>query len=309
MSEKLVTTTQLKRIIYGVITSTPSGSTSYNVKIDGVDYVDDIDFVTSHSLTVSAPFAVKDALVCGNDLFVFSDTACYKYNHKGWELFVNLQNTYDDLFFDTVVYNNLIYVMGKGNKAETINPATKASNKLSSSFMPYDLDIKSAVVYDGKIHIMGSNGTSADRTKHYAYDGTSWQSVSTLPISFVGDNCTLVMNDGIHMFFATYHYLWNGSAWQQLGNTPVVNIDGVVLNYNDEIHLIDGSTSSGVNTHYVLRNNSWTQLSALPCSTKMAVVYEGRIWIFDEDTNSDKIYTFNGTNWEELSYTCYKPRS
>lgn len=307
MAEKLITDSQLRKILYGVATGTPS-SNENNTIVNGIPYTDNLNLVTNRTIQPATPFDVKDVLVNGNNLFIFSDTACYRFTYSGWEKYVDLLNTYDGLFFDTVVYNGLIYIFGKGRLAETIDLNTKAQNRVSSSSLPYDIDIKSAVVYNGKIHVMGSNGNADDRTKHFAYDGSSWQSVSTLPLSFVGDNCTLVMSDGIHLFFSTKHYLWNGSDWSELtGNTSAINIDGVALNYNNEIHILDGSTSA--NEHYVLRNNTWTKLSDLPCATKNAVVYRGKIYMFDLDESSNKIYTYNGTNWSELSYTCYKLRS
>ena len=49
--------------------------------------------------------------------------------------------------------------------------------------LPYTFYYGSVVVYNNEIHILGGSG-SANYTKHYKWNGTTWSEVSTLPYAF-----------------------------------------------------------------------------------------------------------------------------
>ena len=103
-----------------------------------------------------------------------------------------------------------------------------------------------------EIHILGSDNSSY-RTSHYKFNGTSWESVSTLPYSFYGGSA-VVYNDEIHILssddsnYYTTHYKYDGNSWVNVSTLPGETSFGVV--FNNEIH-----GAYGLNHHIVRPDN------------------------------------------------------
>jgi N-acetylneuraminic acid mutarotase len=93
------------------------------------------------------------------------------------------------------------------------------------------------VVYDGDLHILGGSNNA---TMHYKWDGTEWQSVSTLPISFsIGG--AVSYNNKLHIISDTNHYAWNGTEWVVASTMPTSFKYGDVLAL-DKLYVIGCGT-------------------------------------------------------------------
>ena len=146
---------------------------------------------------------------------------------------------------------------------------------VSVSTMPHFID-GSAVVLNDEIHILGGTGsTSSYYTKHYKFNGSSWESVSTLPYKFY-DSAAVVLNNEIHIFGGdgdsahhTNHYKYNGTSWESVSTLPYEFYDGAAVVLNNEIHifgsrLYNGSVYPYARKYYKFNGSSWIDVRALP---------------------------------------------
>ena len=129
--------------------------------------------------------------------------------------------------------------------------------------IPQQLAETSAVVYNGRIHLLGGyNGSSAVNT-HYIYDGTSWTSNGYLLYN-VASSSAVVLNNSIHLIggysgtassrivSSTYCLYNDALGWRSKGNLPSSYCDGTAVVFNKKIYIIGGSDSSGeLKTFYV----------------------------------------------------------
>lgn len=150
-------------------------------------------------------------------------------------------------------------------KKSEIGSELKEFNK-SVSTLPFSFTQGSAVIYNGEIHILGSN-VSADRTKHYKWNGTSWTEVSTLPYSFYG-GAAVVFNNEIHILgsgydslYYKYHYKYDGTSWTSVSTLPYSFYQGSAVVYNNGIHILGGG--GGSTKYYKWDGTSWTSVSTL----------------------------------------------
>ena len=193
------------------------------------------------------------------------------------------------------------------SKSETVS-------SLSMSTLPYEFYNGSAVVYNGEIHIFGSQ-YSDHYTKHYKWDGSSWASVSTLPYNFYSGSA-VVYNNEIHILGGyggcDSHYKWNGSSWSKVSKLPYYFGGGSAVVYNNEIHILGGCYYSGTKTkHYKWNGSSWSEVSTLPydfCAGS-SVVYNNEIHIlggnYYSGSNKDKHYKWAGSSWTSVSTLPY----
>lgn len=141
------------------------------------------------------------------------------------------------------------------------------------STLPFDfVGRNQAVVYDGKIHILG--GYDSPHKNHYAWDGSNWSKVSTLPYSLNGGSA--VVYDGkIHIISGndgrTKHYCWDGVAWKRASVMDLMDVavaGGYAFVYDDAIHVLNGWSNH--NTEHLMWNgdkiDGWKKLSPLPYS-------------------------------------------
>ena len=132
---------------------------------------------------------------------------------------------------------------------------------VSVSTLPYTFYFGSAVVLNGEIHILGSNGGS---TNHYKWDGTSWTSVSTLPYGFY-QGSAVVIDGEIHILGSintgsnTAHYKWNGSSWTSVSTLPYNFYSGSAVVLNNEIHILGGDSS--FKTHYIISTKFYKEVA------------------------------------------------
>lgn len=166
----------------------------------------------------------------------------------------------------------------------------------------------SIVVYDNKIHIMG--GTS-EPTRHISWDGTTWDTVSTLPFSAMSGACTVVYNNEIHILYylsSPYHYKWNGTTWSEASTLPYNVIGACAVVYNNEIHLLGGGTTEFTN-HYKWNGTTWSEVSTLPYEfyTGSVLVYNNQLHLINSSTTNNYIahYVFDNGVWVKLDDTLF----
>lgn len=79
--------------------------------------------------------------------------------------------------------NNEIQLMGGPGSAYS-HYKWNGTSWVSVSTLPYEFYSAKAVVYEGKIHILGTGHVGDYQNAHYVWDGTKWESASTLPYKF-----------------------------------------------------------------------------------------------------------------------------
>ena len=177
---------------------------------------------------------------------------------------------------------------------------------VSVSKLPYNFP-GNAVVYNDEIHIFGGGITG--NTKHYKYNGSSWESVSTLPYSFYKGSA-VVYNGEIHIlgsfYSTTSHYKFDGTSWTSVSTLPYEFYEGAAVVYAQRINILGGSKST--TSHYSCDGSTWSSSSTLPYEFRdgAAVMYKGLIHILGGyNTNH---YKFQGSYWQNVSTLPYEFR-
>jgi hypothetical protein len=139
-------------------------------------------------------------------------------------------------------------------------------------------------------------GGNSGASQHYAWNGTAWSSVASLPVSYsTYVHRAVCLDDIIHLFPAGYadnHLIFDGKSWtKQTAPYNTTNLTPVV--FENKIHLLGclqpGETSSTApwNAHYMIEDSEWVQCADLPYDFKMgrAVEYNKHIRIFGGTTS------------------------
>ena len=175
----------------------------------------------------------------------------------------------------------------------------------SESTLPYDgFEYGGGVVYNGKIHILGSTNALDDH-KHYSWNGSQWVSESTLPYSFFSRNA-VVYNNKIHILGTRgsgqrNHYSWDGTQWAEESTLPYpLSGQGASVVYDGKIHILGGD-SVYTKIHYSWDGSQWVSESTLPYEfyEGSAIVYDGKIYILGGSYSLDWCYSWDGTEWTE----------
>ena len=178
--------------------------------------------------------------------------------------------------------------------------------KLESN-MPISCYLSGCCIYNNQIHILGGDN-SGNGTKHYAWDGTNWQSVSTLPYSTTRYGLA-VYDNKLHLLGGdngyTKHYAWDGTSWQSASTLPYSYQMGACVIYNNKINILGTITnvsSASVKKHYAWDGTSWQSVSTLPYSYADSICFTDSkgLHIIDSenDTNNYRYhYTWNGSLW------------
>lgn len=200
-----------------------------------------------------------------------------------------------------VFYNGAIYIIGSWNsdyrtkmyKYDLYSPSQSWSYV---GTLPYNFVSGCVVVYNDKIHILGSSYTTATATNHYAWDGSSWSNMSTLPTAFYNGDA-IVYNDAIHIIGGKNnsrdHWAWGGSSWSRVSQTPFNFIDGTLITDGYGIILLD-NTSCYKN----YGTSSWAEQSIIvpyDISGGKAAYINGAIEIFGGDGDKKANYQLDGT--------------
>ena len=153
-----------------------------------------------------------------------------------------------------------------------------------------------AVKFNGKLHLLAN-------TAHYAWDGTTWASVSTLPYSISSDTNVVVYDGKIHLLGGgrnssnyTAHYAWDGTTWTSVETLPWTCRGGAPAAYDSKLHLLGGSVSS--KAHYAWDGTTWTSVETLPFyhGNGAGIVHDGRIHLMGGNSSTQH-YAWDGTTW------------
>lgn len=149
--------------------------------------------------------------------------------------------------------------------------------------IPYNFYQGSAVVFQGKVHLLGGVDNP---TKHISWDGTNWTEESTLPYNLILGSA-VVWNNKIHILGSSSalraHYSWDGSSWTQEARVPV-NFYGEnnAVIYDGYIHTISSWWGSYSMHRYVCKydGSAWTTVfNPANNSYSSAVSYDGKIYL------------------------------
>lgn len=162
----------------------------------------------------------------------------------------------------------------------------------------------SAVIYDGKIHILKG-------TVHTAYDGNSRTKISDIPYDCsYGDAVAYhgkihVLGGGANSGARKYHQVWDGTSWEQKNLFPAESFYyGSLVVYNDQIHAFGSENSK---YHYVWNEDTdtWTALDNIPYYfyNGTAVVYNNEVHLIGSKHSYyySYHYKWDGANWTSVS--------
>lgn len=173
-------------------------------------------------------------------------------------------------FFDILSpANNALYIDGiEVNLTNKIANLNKSSVSEWSNPESIGLNGRFTLVeYKSKIHIFGTN-------YHKTFDGTSFETASTLPTGYDPSGAVAVVyQDKIHIFGGGYHnlltdkasslshYTWDPTnGWSDKSDhvkLPYSFYDGGVVVFRDQIHILGGGSGGNRKKHYYYDGKSW----------------------------------------------------
>lgn len=206
-----------------------------------------------------------------------------------------------------VVHNSKIYYLHPATYGSSYTWDGTTFSTISMPF-PYSGSGFSVVNYNNEIHILGGGG-STTQNSHYRWNGTNWESVSTLPYAFV-DGCAVVYNNEIHILggnnSGTNHYKWNGFEWILVSTLPYTFARGAATVVFAADRIVIGGGQSGstyYNNLYMWDGLAWTSIGPLP--TKMAfgslLDYKGELILVSGSLGDIKhcMWSWNGVRWKK----------
>lgn len=310
MAEKLITTTQLKRLLKGITSSSSEPSqagNAYDYTVNGSDIDDDLTLRTAYTRMIQPPCYTRRVCIHNNTIYLMSNTELYKLNIDKWEKICNLPDTFSQEGVSFLSYNNRLYIMGVTSDNTSVHYVLNGTSWDVASTLPYNYDINSAIVFQNKIHIFGSNGTSSNYKKHYSWNGTNWNNEGDLTFSFLSDNSVVLFNNKLHIINGYRHYEYDGSTWTPLATLSEGIMDNTCVVYDNKIHIL-GNNNSLVHNYIDIDGSYHTGLTTLPTSIENALVYNGNLLAFGYLNGfDDKLYVYDKDNdvWNYWKYTYY----
>ena len=132
------------------------------------------------------------------------------------------------------------------------------------SNLPYAFYHGCSVLYDNKIHILGSADSSSS-TKHFKLDvsTSSWTEVSTLPYEFSQGSVYVDTENVLHILGGKNntrkHYKLVDNTWVSVETLPMeVCGSFVTLDTDGNLHVIGGE--EGLFQHWIYKDKTWVQL-------------------------------------------------
>ena len=209
-----------------------------------------------------------------------------------------------------VFYSNQIAVYN--NKIHIITPSTTNSEHYSWDGTSWTAETPppvafmggTALVINDELHILSN-------TNHYKYDGVSWTSVSILPINCSQRACGIYKGK-IYVIDVTSNssapysmYCWDGNSWSCVDTSLTYSPRLIrLIEYNDELHLLGGSTPNDT-THKTWNEvDGWVDLPNLsyPSYQTASVVYNDEIHILGGYPNYLRLHVIIGTTIDKLSW-------
>lgn len=213
---------------------------------------------------------------------------------------------------DTVLYNGEVHLFYQKKHYKWL-----AEGWELVSTIPYNFIGGSAVVFNDKIHLVGS-ASSGDEDYHYSWSpDTGWKLHSNLPAKF-SYGSAVVFNNELHIIGGEYlnsstynHYRLTGTRWDIVGHTPHDVIGSkCVVEHNG--YLYAATQDSDDNKCYLNKFNGvgWVHLGYTEVTTpsdtyRYLTVYQNRLHLFttDNTTINHVVYTgAKGNKGKEVKY-------
>lgn len=210
-----------------------------------------------------------------------------------------------------VVHDNEIHILEGDKTTDARHYKWNGSAWESVSILPYGPDWYGiATEHNGAIHLMGG-GSSETYKAHYKWNGSTWESASTAPYNYQAGGLVSYGNE-LHLLGGgnssstrAYHYKWNGSTWSSASTLPKDTSDRNSFVVHDNAIYYNNYKSL-----YKWSGSSWTTVSSsltVYFSTGCLVDFDGCIYMFSGYSSTQKLYKFNGTDWEEVIPLQYSP--
>ncbi len=176
------------------------------------------------------------------------------------------------------------------------------------STLPFDCYQSAAVVYNGRIHILG--GANNPRI-HYSWDESTdtWHKESDLPYDFINGGAA-VYNGYIHIFGTTgwsnQHYKWGGENWILLTSTPYAfnNLNNAQIFLN-KVCLVSSGYGHYSQFRYIQQwddDTGWTA-ALIPNNNSFgnSCVYKNKIYLLGNSGTAGTEYeTWDGVNFSGM---------
>lgn len=175
--------------------------------------------------------------------------------------------------------------------------------------MPIELSPNgNAIVYNDEIHIIYLQN-------HFKWNGSKWESVSTLPISVKKCAC-IVFNGELHVLGSdsnpyTCHYKWNGSTWTSVSTLPYDTFRGpyTVAILNGYLHIFGSNYSYTSRFVYRFNGSSWSSVGTIPydfLDSNCLVTLNNEVHLFGLGSNVNYHYKWDGSTWTNVSTIPYE---
>lgn len=201
----------------------------------------------------------------------------------------------------------------------------------SVSILPNEFYMGSAVVWYGKIELLGGNPVPDMRLE---WDGSKWTDVSDMPYRFYNGSA-VIYGDEVHIlggaesprdhynyqtFLGSIQIDYDGYGnrivtttpttwkWREYSSLPYDFSLGSAVVYNDEIHILGGEDYEDAHAKWNNNNYQWEEASILPFNffEGAAVVYNDEIHILGGRRNRTAHYKWNEEDgWSEVSTLPY----
>ena len=260
----------------------------------------------SDAQTLPYPLIHGSAVVYNNEIHImgasYTDymTKHYAFNGTSWREVSTLP--YDYMFGSAVVYNDEIHLLG-GMNSTTKHYAFNGTSWREVSTLPYDFHaMYNAVVYNNEIHLIGNGYDGLDGRfqrdlykKHYAFNGTSWREVSTLPYDYI-NVLSIVYNNNIYLISTSaYDYDSNYDGYHSSVSSIVLQDTSTSLGNKIAIYQNPSNTSGSYATNF------FSGISISGENNKFPSGFDD-IFYIDESGNVETAPTYygDGSQWVKL---------
>jgi N-acetylneuraminic acid mutarotase len=220
-----------------------------------------------------------------------------------------------------LAYDGRMWLFGGINSSGSTNTtyySTDGSTWTYVGTLPEARSGHQAVIFNGKMWILGGAIPGITNTTYYSTDGSTWTAGGELPISvrnqgaIVHDGKMWIIggDTGASRTTATY-YSTDGSTWTVGGTLGTALGGNTVLVFNDTMWSLggwDGGSTYYNNTYYSTDGSTWTAGGDLPGKIGFAsgAVYDGRMWLIAGNNNTGTAinrtyYSTDGSTWTEAT--------
>ena len=269
--------------------------------------------VTKEQLTVSVPSGnyypdYSSSVVYNNKIYLMGSGGVsnannyYTFDGSLWSDAQTLP--YPLIHGSAVVYNNEIHIMGASyTDYMTKHYAFNGTSWREVSTLPYDFHaMYNAVVYNNEIHLIGNGYDGLDGRfqrdlykKHYAFNGTSWREVSTLPYDYI-NVLSIVYNNNIYLISTSaYDYDSNYDGYHSSVSSIVLQDTSTSLGNKIAIYQNPSNTSGSYATNF------FSGISISGENNKFPSGFDD-IFYIDESGNVETAPTYygDGSQWVKL---------